>query len=310
MLKRLLGGLCLMASLAWTLGAQPPVADEWQRNPVDDRTFQGFLQFLAYDHALPFDVRALEQDTLDGIAREHLTFQSTPGQRVNARIYRASGSAGGTRGWIVMLHGGSAPGKDMPGFRYAGPLFARDGWNVLAFDMLYYGERKTDFVPNVTTSELTARLYSNAPVYLDWVAQTVKDAGRTYDFLVKERGADPGRVVLLGVSRGAVVSTIIAGADARFSAIALLYAGHYLAVETKTHLPAACPANYIGRISPRPLLMINGTEDNLFLPETSTKPLQRLAKEPKTLVWEETGHVGMIREDMTQVASWLREHVK
>jgi dipeptidyl aminopeptidase/acylaminoacyl peptidase len=90
-----------------------------------------------------------------------------------------------------------------------------------------------------------ARLYSNAPLYLHWVAQTVKDAGRAFDFLVNERGADSTRVVLVGFSRGAVVSTIIGAADPRFRAVALLYAGHYLANETRAHLPAACPANYI-----------------------------------------------------------------
>lgn len=250
-----------------------------------------------------------ERDELEGVARERLSFQSTPGQRVTALIYRATGTANDRR-WIVLLHGGTAPGKDAPAFRYAGTFFARAGWNVLALDMLHYGERRTDLVPVMTTSELVGRLYSNAPLYLEWVAQTVKDAGRALDFLVRERAADPARIVLVGVSRGAVISTIIGGADPRFNAVALLYGGHYLALETAPHLPAACPANYVGRISPRPVLMINGTEDNLFLRESSVLPLQRLAKEPKTQRWQETGHMGMFREDLPQVASWLRERVK
>ena len=192
----------------------------------------------------------------------------------------------------------------------AGTLFARAGWNVLAIDMLHYGERKTDLVPVITTSELVARLYGNPPVYLQWVSQTVKDAGRSYDFLVTERGADPERIALVGTSRGAVISMIIGGADPRFKAVVLLYPGHYLATETIAHLPAACPANYLGRISPRPVLMINGTTDNLFLRESSVLPLQRLAKEPKTVLWLETGHMGNFREDLPQVANWLRDHVR
>ena len=309
MVRRLLNILIAMACAAITLQAQSPLSDAWQRNPVDDGTFQGFLQFFAYDRAFPFDVRAGEQDELEGVARERLSFQSTPGQRVTALIYRATGNASDRR-WIVLLHGGNGPGKDGPAFRYAGTFFARAGWNVLALDMLHYGERRTELVPVITTSELVARLYSNPPVYLEWVAQTVKDAGRAFDLLVRERGADSTRIALVGVSRGAVVSMIVGGADSRFNAVALLYGGHYLARETAPHLPASCPANYIGRISPRPLLMINGSGDNLFLQESSVAPLQRLAKEPKTLLWQKTGHMGMFREDLPQVASWLRERVK
>jgi len=154
------------------------------------------------------------------------------------------------------------------------------------------------------------RLYSKAPIYLEWVSQTVKDAGRSFDFLVRERGADPRTLVLVGISRGAVASTIIGGADSRFAAVALLYAGHYLASETVPHLPAACPANYIGRISPRPVLMVNGTADNLFLRESSVLPLQRLLREPKTVAWKDSGHMGNIVDDFPVVVSWLRDHVR
>lgn len=310
MVYRVLGALIAAASFTGSLWAQTPLSDEWQRAPVDDRTFQGFLQFFAYDRNLPFTARVGAQDTLDGVDREHLTFQSTPDQRVSARIYRATGSTGDSRRWILLLHGGGAGGKDAPAFQYSGTLFARAGWNVLAIDMLHYGERKTDLVPVIRTPELVARLYGNPPVYLQWVSQTVKDAGRSYDFLVRERGADPERIVLLGTSRGAVVSMIVGGADPRFKAVVLLYGGHYLANETIAHLPAACPANYLGRISPRPVLMINGSADNLFLRESSVLPLQRLAKEPKTVLWLETGHMGNLRQDLPQVANWLREHVR
>ena len=310
MRSRLLVALLATACIAAPLLAQGSAVDEWQSRPVDDKTFQGFLQFFTYDRSLPFEVRAEESDTVDGVAREHLSFQSTPGQRVTSRIYRATGSVESGRRWMVLLHGGGQNGKDGSPMRQAAVFFARAGWNVLTIDLLHYGERKTDLVPVVTTRELVDRLYSKAPIYLEWVSQTVKDAGRSFDFLVRERGADPRRVVLVGISRGAVVSTIIGGADSRFAAVGLLYAGHYLAAETVPHLSAACPANYIGRISPRPVLMVNGNADNLFLKETSVMPLQRLLREPKTVVWNESGHVSGIVEDFPQVVSWLREHVR
>ena len=310
MRTRALITLIATACIAGPLAAQGSAVDEWQSRPVDDKTFHGFLQFFTYDRTLPFDVRAEETDDVEGVTREHLSFQSTPGQRITARIYRATGSVQDGRRWILLLHGGAQAGKDSPPIRLAGIFFARAGWNVLAMDMLHYGERKTDLVPVVTTPELLERLYSKPPIYLEWVSQTVKDAGRSFDYLVRERGADARKVVLVGVSRGAVAAMIVGGADARFVAVALLYGGHYLANETVPHLPASCPANFIGRISPRPVFMVNGTADNLFLRESSVMPLQRLLRDPKTVVWNETGHMGNIVGDFPQVVGWMRENVK
>jgi dienelactone hydrolase len=289
--------------------AQASAGDEWLTKPVDDQTFRGFLPFFRYDQALPFDVRILEPDEQDGIAREHLSFQSTPGQRVTARIFRATIAAGGRPGWVVLLHGGTAAGKDNPSTRYLGGFLARAGWNVLAIDMQYFGDRKTDLLTQFTEAEKHERLYNQPAAHLAWVAQTVKDGGRAFDFLVQERGADPKRIALMGFSRGAQMALLLGGADPRFVAVAALYGGHFDAFETG-HLPAACPANYIGRIAPRPLLMVNGTQDTDFFREVSVLPLQKLARNPRELIWVETGHTVPPMSVMPQVSGWLQRAVK
>jgi hypothetical protein len=103
---------------------------------------------------------------------------------------------------------------------------------------------------------------------------------------------------------------VIAGAaDRRLAAVAMLYGGHFDALE-RGHLPAACPANYIGRISPRPLLMINGTRDTDMIKETSVEPLQRLAKQPKTILWAETGHQLPTEEHRSALLRWLQDSLK
>ena len=78
----------------------------------------------------------------------------------------------------------------------------------------------------------------------------------------------------------------------------------------REHLPAACPANYIGRISPRPLLMINGTRDTDFIKETSVDPLFELAKDPKKIIWLEAGHSAMPEEARSELLKWLQKHMK
>ena len=298
--------LCLAARAS----AQAPVpADPWLAKPVDDKTFQTYLDFFEYDKKLPFDLRVIDTTEKDGVKREHLSFQSTRGARVFAHLYEPASST--TRQWpsVILLHGGGPAGKDNPGIQLLAPLIARTGMHVLAIDMLNFGERATDLLTTFTESEKHERLYNQPPAYLSWVTQTVKDVSRSFDLLVEQRGADAKRIALVGVSRGAVLTAIAGAADRRLAAAAMLYGGHFDALE-REHLPAACPANYIGRISPRPLLMINGTHDTDMIKETSVEPLQRLARQPKLMLWAESGHQLPTEEHRSALLRWLQDNLK
>jgi dienelactone hydrolase len=311
-MKGLCGALLLLLA-AGTASPAPPeapvAADAWLARPVDDQTFQTYLDFFTYDRKLPFDLRVIGNEEKDGVKREHLSFQSTRGARVYANLDRAAGSASGKMPSVILLHGGGPAGKDNPGVQLMALLIARAGYNVLAIDMQHFGERATDLLTTFTEQEKHDRLYNQPPAYLAWITQTVKDVSRSYDLLVEQRGADPKRVAIIGISRGGIVSAIAGSADRRLAGVAMLYGGHFDGLE-REHLPAACPANYIGRISPRPLFMINGTRDTDMIKETSVEPLQRLAKQPKTILWAETGHQAPTEEYRTALLRWLQESLK
>jgi dienelactone hydrolase len=185
---------------------------------------------------------------------------------------------------------------------------ARAGWTVLSIDFLHWGGRHTGLLQTYSETEKHERLYNQPAAYLEFVTQTVKDVSRSYDFLVRERGVAPGRVALVGFSRGAQLAMIAGGADRRLAAVALLHGGHFDFYETG-HRAAACPANYIGRISPRPVLMINGENDGDYLPESAVRPLQRLLKEPKRVIWTDAGHGFLSEDDRTALVDWLRREV-
>jgi len=304
--------LILAAGAAMTPGVPadaPAAADAWLARPVDDQTFQTYLDFFAYDKKLPFDLRVLDTEVKDGVKREHLSFQSTRGVRVFANLYRTAVSASRQGPSVILLHGGGPAGKDNPGVQLLSPLIARAGSNVLAMDMQHFGERGTDLLTTFTEQEKHDRLYNQPSVYLAWITQTVKDVSRAFDVLAEQRGADPKRIAVIGVSRGAIVAAIAGAADRRLAAVAMLYGGHSDALE-RGHLPAACPANYIGRISPRPLLMINGTHDTDMVKETSVEPLERLARQPKLILWAETGHQLPTEEHRSSLLRWLQESLK
>ncbi|MEJ2218339.1 MAG: alpha/beta fold hydrolase [Gemmatimonadota bacterium] len=303
----LLGRPVLLTMIVIALGAavlhaQDRPTDQWLTKPVDDRTFAAYLQFFAYDATLPFETVVLDSTEQEGIKVEHVKFQSTPGVMVTARLYRPAGASTGS---VVLLHGGSPQGKDGSYMVRFARVYARAGFTTLAIDFQHFGERDDGFFTTFAEIEKHDRLYNNKALYLDWVAQTVKDVSRSFDFLVKERGADPERVALSGFSRGAVLATIAGAADPRFAAVTLLHVGHFDYYETG-HQPAACPANYIGRISPRPLFILSATHDGDFLPETAIKPLQRLAKDPVTIRWTDGTHGFTNDQDLGAAIEWLR----
>ncbi len=278
-------------------------SDEWLERPVDDATFASYLDFFAYDRDVPFEIRSLSSDDEEGIRLDRLTFTSTPGVTVHAEYHTAS-TAGSDRPHLILVHGGVRPGK--ASMRPIAEFLVRRGFAVLTIDMPYFGERDTGFLGSFSETDKHERLYNRESTYLQWVIQLVQDVGRSFDLLTDHFGADPGRIGYVGYSRGAQAGFIAVAADGRFNAAATLYGGHFDRSETG-HLAAACPANYIGRISPTPLWILNGNFDGDYDRERSVEPLLRHAGEPVEIHWVDTGHQFPRREDLERMADWLVE---
>jgi len=282
---------------------------EWLEKPVDDKTFKAFMDFFKYDKDLPFEIQTLNVKEHEGIRKEHLSFLSTPNERVFANLYSVIKTSSKKEPALIFLHGGGAIGKDQPRYEVYSELLARAGFKTLAIDLKYFGERSTDLLTTFKEKEKHEKLYNRHSAYLSWMIQNVKDISRSVDFLIDQRGADPEHISLIGFSRGAVVAAVAGGAEQRLSAVVLLHGGHFDAME-REHLPAACPSNYIGRISPRPLLMINGIRDADFVKETSILPLYNLAKIPKRIIWLEGGHGAWTEEADSELLRWLQKYAR
>jgi len=277
--------------------------DAWLSQPVDDATFRTYLDFFTYNANLPFNAVIGEVVTQEGVTREHVTFQSTSGMQVTAYVYRPASPSAVSRGGIIYLHGGSARGKETgAGVK---TTMALDGWTVLSIDLLHYGERRTDVLTTYANEEKAERLYNEPATYLAFVEQTAKDARRGYDFLVQEHGLDPNRILLVGHSRGGVLSSIVGAVETRFAGVVLMHPGHF-GLGVQSHQAAACPANYIGRISPRPVIMFQTTADSYFLPESTIRPLVALARDPVDVHWGDGPHGFMSEDDMAELLAWLR----
>ena len=127
------------------------------------------------------------------------------------------------------------------------------------------------------------------------------------DYLSARGDIDPERIALVGGSLGALVAPAAAATEPRFSAVAILFGagnlkalvGASIDVPWPLRRPVAWLANlvvspleplkYIGRISPRPVLLLNGLGDRR-MPEALVRELHAKAGEPKTAVWLDVGH--------------------
>jgi fermentation-respiration switch protein FrsA (DUF1100 family) len=159
---------------------------------------------------------------------------------------------------------------------------------------------------------------------------TLEAGSVALDYLAQARVVDHERIILLGVSFGSVFITALGGRDQRARAVVLIYGGGQLdsvvrrALRRRTRWMLSWlappvtwlffdefePLDHVARIAPRYLLMISSRHDELFPPDTATALYER-AREPKKLIWYDTGHMdlfepALIRRLAREVVTELR----
>jgi hypothetical protein len=129
------------------------------------------------------------------------------------------------------------------------------------------------------------------------------------DYLVSRSDVDTTRVALVATSFAVPFATQAAALDSRFVNVGLIYGAGRMTDVLAANLalrpgflrkPAAwfamrpfrdfAPERYIGRISPRPVVMVNGIDDPQ-MPRAAVEALHAAAREPKELIWLRTGHL-------------------
>ena len=157
----------------------------------------------------------------------------------------------------------------------------------------------------------------------------VAQIGLQVDYLLSRGDVASTRIFLVGSSFGAPAVVIAGGVDPRPAAVIALYGGgdvgglasHVLRLGGREALPpwqAAVvgwglalllmplePTRYVARIAPRPVLMVNGTEDSL-IPRANVDALFGAAREPKEILWMRSEHVRPDEAELIgAVSKWL-----
>jgi uncharacterized protein len=227
--------------------------------------------------------------------RWHLTYSSTNGERVTA-IFTLPQKASGPYPAVIML-AGSGGHKDVDYVRIASDMMSTLGYATLSIDAQYHGERSK---PGKSGD---IHLVGD-PVMRDGWTQTVIDLRRAVDFLLSRRNIDATKIGYLGFSQGGMIGGTFIGVEPRIAAACLAIPGGGFYEEGKkrglvtpendaqflANAKMTDPIYFLGQFSPRPLLVLSATKDEL-IPKSMTDALYNAAKEPKQIKWFNSGHV-------------------
>jgi dienelactone hydrolase len=222
---------------------------------------------------------------------------------------------------VLLLHGLGGSKTDV---LVLGIALARRGFASFAIDVAGHGERpkiQGKPVNKLTTTEMH-----------DLVATTAVDLRRAVDFVQTRPEVDGDRIGFLGISLGGIIGGLFAGNEPRLQAVSLWAAGgnwgklfatsqHPFAIEfRKTNAVTSAealekifadvdPLSVVTRIAPRPLLLINGTRDNI-VPRACADLLFNAAQQPKQRVLLPGGHIPDVSLMGSESLAFFDKHLK
>jgi len=263
--------------------------------------------FYAYDSDLPLNATVKKLDETNIRIRYRLDYDSAHDQRV-AAIISIPKNATGPMPAILLMHG-SGGDKDVNYIHAMSDAMANRGFVTLSIDAQYRGDRvKQGRVNDIKPDSYTWR---------DAWVQTVIDLRRAVDYLETRPEVDKKRIGYLGVSMGGILGGILGGVEERVACFALVVPGggfvelaknvdkfpnlkaHWPIVVTPEVLKrvedianVADPIYFVGRILPRPLLIVVGKHDELIPPEASAAFVTASHADEATQVRRvESGHI-------------------
>ena len=228
---------------------------------------------------------------------------SSRGSRVSGRLLLPP-DEGGPRPLVLLQHGigGSAQAAYLDAT--AGP-WVRDGAAVASIDFPLHGERSNPKLLETLLGGLDRNADPQgtaATLVVEFARQAVIDLQRTLDALAQLSELDTGRTVYAAFSLGAIVGAIFCSIDPRPRAAALALAGGGFGP------PQVDPARYVGRIAPRPLLLVNARRDET-IPAAAAETLHAAARDPMEIVWFDATHRKLPGAALKTMWRFLKPHL-
>jgi len=230
---------------------------------------------------------------------------STSGLKVEITVRIPSGNT--TALPVAILLGGVGTGRDgcriIPRIKNA---------ICVSLSYPYYGKKHLDtlgFLKNIRAIQQT-------------VMDTPPAMMLTLDYVLSQPYSDTQQVELLGVSFGSYFVSIPAVYNQKVTRIWMAHGaaephksmGHNYARDSKFKFLSNIiaywagyaigaqyvdPEKWVGRVSPRPVIMINAENDKTF-PHSSVAALHNAAKQPKEIIWTKGVHIAPSRTEVVE----------
>ncbi len=215
----------------------------------------------------------------------------------------------------IILLGGKATGKYA--IDYALDI---DNVIILALDYPYEPRQRYNFWTIVR----------DIPAVRKALIDMVPSSMIALNYLHKRKDVDTTKIVMLGYSFGAPFVPVVSALDRRIDVAAMVYGGGELTSLIRHNvarfegaflsefvgrlggllLKPIEPMRYADKISPTPLIMINGADDEQ-IPRYNTEIFFNAAKEPKNIVWLESKHVNPNNPELTRkIIATLKEELR
>jgi len=141
-----------------------------------------------------------------------------------------------------------------------------------------------------------------AGILRELIRQAVLDLRRCLDALARLEVIDARRIAFAGIGLGAMIGAAFCALDPRPGAAALALAGAGCGV------PEADPVHHVGRIAPRPILLVNAMRD-ATVPRAAAERLHAAAGEPREVVWVEAKDGDLPSRALEAIGPFLRRHL-
>lgn len=236
---------------------------------------------------------------------QDVTLVSDSGLQVEINVRRPQHGAGP---WpVVVLLGGYGTGRTATEL-----IDSEQDVVIVSLNYPYGGDRRRSGIP----------LLMNIPHVQQGELDVTPATMLTLDYLLQQPYVDAKRVELAGVSLGAFFVAIPGAIDTRFTRVWVVQgAGDpeaLFAYRLEREIDSAwwrdkvaalialignvhhlAPERWVGRISPRPVVVVNSRQDVTF-PSATVKALHDAVREPREIIWIEGEHVKPSRHNVVR----------
>ena len=187
----------------------------------------------------------------------------------------------------VLLQYGSGGNKTTNYIVALARQFVGRGFLVLTIDVPNRGERR----------DRSPRGFWESVARGSTFLQTLGDYSRAVDYLVSREDVDRNRIGYAGISLGAITGLTFVAHEPRVQAMVSIVGGANMLGMLKVEIDPAVrksseridPFYHVGLIAPRPLMLLNATQDQL-VPRFFGEQLHKAAGAHGKKVWVETDH--------------------